>query len=62
LTTWTPSADRLGHTSVKTDLDVYGHLYEGADGDAADRLDEQTASYSRPERVPDRLVDIAEKQ
>ncbi len=55
-------ADRLGHTSVKTVLDVYGHLYEGADGDAADRLDEQIASYSRPERVPARVVDIAEKQ
>ena len=55
-------ADRLGHTSVKTVLDVYGHLYEGADGDAADRLDQQIASYSRPERVPDRVVDISEKQ
>ena len=49
-------------TSVKTVLDVYGHLYEGADGDAADRLDEQIGSYSRPERVPDRVVDISEKQ
>ncbi|MDH3500492.1 MAG: tyrosine-type recombinase/integrase [Acidimicrobiia bacterium] len=31
-------ASRLGHTSVKTVLDVYGHLYEGLDRDAADAL------------------------
>ena len=55
-------ADRLGHTSVKTVLDVYGHLYEGADGDAANRLDEKIASYTRPERVTDRVVDISAKQ
>ncbi len=47
MTTWTPSADRLGHTSVKTVLDVYGHLYEGADGDAADH----PTNKSRPIRV-----------
>ena len=31
-------ASRLGHTSVKTVLDVYGHLYEGLDRDAANAL------------------------
>ena len=31
-------ASRLGHTSVKTVLDVYGHLYEGLDRNAADTL------------------------
>jgi integrase len=40
-------ADRLGHTSVRTVLDVYGHLYEGADEAAAERLDAQIASRSR---------------
>ena len=44
-------ADRLGHSSVRTVLDVYGHLYEGADEAAAKRLDEQIASYARPKRV-----------
>lgn len=34
-------ADRLGHTSVRTVLDVYGHLYEGADEAAAERLQAQ---------------------
>ena len=34
-------ADRLGHASVRTVLDVYGHLYEGADQDAAERLEAQ---------------------
>ena len=51
-------ADRLGHSSVRTVLDVYGHLYEGADEAAAERLDEQIASYSRPKRVPDVVVRI----
>jgi len=32
-------ADRLGHTSVRTVLDVYGHLYDGADEAAARRLE-----------------------
>ncbi len=41
-------ADRLGHTSVRTVLDVYGHLYEGADEAAAERLDAQIASRSNP--------------
>ena len=33
------AADRLGHSSVRTLLDVYGHLLEGLDGAAADALD-----------------------
>jgi integrase len=32
-------AARLGHTSVKTVLDVYGHLYEGLDRQAAEGLE-----------------------
>lgn len=31
-------AARLGHTGVKTDLGVYGHLYKGLDRGAADTL------------------------
>lgn len=30
---------RLGHASIKTTLDTYGHLFEGLDEAAADRLD-----------------------
>jgi integrase len=37
-------ARRLGHTSVRTVLDVYGHLFEGIDQEAADRLDERVRS------------------
>lgn len=37
-------ADRLGHTSVRTVLDVYGHLYEGADEAAAECLEVQINS------------------
>lgn len=32
--------ERLGHASIKTTLDTYGHLFEGMDEAAADRLDE----------------------
>jgi len=45
-------ADRLGHTSVRTVLDVYGHLYEGADEAAAARLDAHITSRSRHAEVP----------
>jgi hypothetical protein len=31
---------RLGHSSIKTTLDIYGHLYEPLDEFAADRLEE----------------------
>ena len=34
---------RLGHTSIKTTLDIYGHLYEPLDEVAADRLEELIA-------------------
>ncbi len=44
-------ADRLGHTSVKTVLDVYGHLYEGADQAAAEGLEVQIRSRSRHTRT-----------
>jgi integrase len=32
-------AGRLGHTSVKTVLHVYGHLYDGLDRQAAEGLE-----------------------
>ena len=31
--------ERLGHASVCTTLDVYGHLFEGLDEAAADAID-----------------------
>ncbi len=31
--------ERLGHASIKTTLDTYGHLLEGLDEAAADRLE-----------------------
>jgi integrase len=48
-------ADRLGHTSVRTVLDVYGHLYEGVDEAAAEWLDAQITSR-RAARPYDRQV------
>ena len=38
------SQSRLGHSSIQVTLDTYGHLFEGLDEAAADRLD---AAYSR---------------
>ena len=29
----------LGHSSIKTTLDIYGHLFEPLDQEAADRLE-----------------------
>ena len=31
--------DRLGHASIRTTLDTYGHRYQGLDEAAADTLD-----------------------
>ena len=40
---------RLGHTSISTTLDTYGHLFEGLDEAAADRLDAAPAPSARPQ-------------
>lgn len=45
---------RLGHASVSTTLGTYGHLFEGLDEAAADRLDAAVAPSARPQ--PDRAV------
>lgn len=39
---------RLGHASIKTTLDTYGHLMEGLDEDLAGRLDDWRAAQTRP--------------
>ncbi len=48
-------AARLGHKSVRTVLDVYGHLYEGLDDAAAQALNtawiQQVADSSRTRAV-----------
>jgi integrase len=41
--------DRLGHSSIKTTLDTYGHLYPHADRVAAEALDEL---FLAPPAVP----------
>jgi len=46
---------RLGHSSIKTTLDIYGHLYEALDEVAMDRLEElmvgEIAHETRTERA-----------
>lgn len=45
-------AQRVGHASIRTTLDNYGHLFDGLDESAADRLDAirsgSSVSDSRP--------------
>ncbi len=43
-------ADRLGHESTRTVFDVYGHLYDGVDEAATDRL-EQVRNASRADQA-----------
>ncbi len=54
--------ERLGHSSIKTTLDTYGHLYEGLDGAAATALDD-VYSRSRVDRMwtdtPDKVPSLA---
>lgn len=47
-------ADRLGHESTRTVLDVYGHLYEGVDQAAMESLDRlRSQALADPGRPPD---------
>ena len=54
-------ASRLGHTSVRTVLDVYGHLFEGLDRDIADSLDapsESPRAYFLPTSDQQRVIGL----
>ncbi len=54
-------ASRLGHTSVRTVLDVYGHLFEGLDRDIADSLHapaKAPRAYPQPTSDPKRVIDF----
>ena len=49
-------ADRLGHESTRTVFDVYGHLYEGLDQAATDRLEQtRTACHVWTRRGPNTI-------
>ena len=41
--------ERLGHASIKTTLDTYGHLLDGLDETAAERLE---VTFTEVERNP----------
>jgi integrase len=45
---------RLGHSSIKTTLDIHGHLYEPLDEEAADRLEELVVGAIAHETRTDR--------
>jgi integrase len=53
--------NRLGHSSIKVTLDTYGHLFDGLDEAAAERLD--TVFMRTPIETPsspgrDRIVEV----
>ena len=48
---------RLGHASISTTLDTYGHLFEGLDEAAADGLDAAHAPSARPQ-TPGTVIHI----
>ena len=57
-------ASRLGHTSVRTVLDVYGHLFEGLDRHIADALDappDAPAAYFLPTSEQSKVIDFPRK-
>ena len=57
-------ASRLGHTSIRTVLDVYGHLFEGLDRDIADSLDapsESPRAYLLPTSDQQRVIDFSQQ-
>ena len=49
---------RLGHSSIKTTLDIYGHLYEPLDKEAADRLEELVVGAIAHETRTDRASGV----
>lgn len=53
-------ADRLGHESTRTVLDVYGHLYEGIDEAAMEGLDRlRSQAVADPGRPPDGSIVVS---
>jgi integrase len=50
---------RLGHSSISTTLDVYGHLFEGIDEAAAAALPAPPAPSTRPQviEMPRNLIE-----
>lgn len=55
---------RLGHASISTTLDVYGHLFEGLDKAAADRLDVSMkhSGSTRPKRATEPVGSLRAKK
>jgi hypothetical protein len=57
-------ADRLGREGTRTVFDVYGHLYEGIDEAATDRLEQARdasradQTWSRGDRAPQSNAEI----
>ena len=54
--------NRMGHSSIKVTLDTYGHLFEGLDVAAAERLDASLTSvltHGKRNERPARIVELS---
>jgi integrase len=51
---------RLGHTSIRTTLDVYGHLFPQLDEELAERLDARRRAALAPYLPPDRPSSVVQ--
>ena len=55
-------SERLGHASIRTTFDVYGHLMPGMDEEVAKRLDhawrEANDAETRTIRAPSGVTDL----
>ncbi len=52
--------ERLGHSSVTTSLDLYGHLFPSLDEALTERLDEAYRDAQTPSRRPERPLKVSE--
>jgi integrase len=53
-------SSRLGHSSISVTMDTYGHLFDGLDARAADRLDEAHTRSSAPISRPSASSEVAQ--
>ena len=49
---------RLGHASIRTTYDVYGHLFEGRDRDASEALEAARARIRAAQMRPNEPTDL----
>lgn len=56
--------ERLGHTSITTTLDVYGHLFPALEADLTERLEEMyhRSTDAALNAIPDRVIELPDRE